>query len=440
MNRIILIGNGFDLAHGLKTGYENFINSLWKKIIDTAEYTISQNYNSPQEYHYKNEYVDLVSLNSVDIKKLSNYEQIKNTFNVRNEPLYKSQISNLFLWIISEAMLESWYDVEQMFYESLCYCADFESNKIPSSLRGKIFKNIDKLNQNFNVIKSDLKDYLIAIQNEFRFENFDTGKRKQINNHIYSQFRLKDLENKGVEFLIKEEMQKFQKFKEAFSENPQFNSFNPTIQERYRELESMLQNKRDTDKYFTKYIKDENYAPYFFDLLPDNILFLNFNYTNTEKYYTQGDGIKKDNIETIHIHGKLDNPKDPLIFGYGDELCDKYKAIENLNDNRFLEHIKSINYLDTDNYKKMVQFMELAPYQIFIFGHSCGNSDRTLLNTLFEHENCVSIKPFFWEKSDRSTNYNNIISNISRNFNNKILMRDRVVNKEYCTPLIFENQ
>jgi len=29
MNRIILIGNGFDLAHGLKTGYKDFISWFW---------------------------------------------------------------------------------------------------------------------------------------------------------------------------------------------------------------------------------------------------------------------------------------------------------------------------------------------------------------------------------------------------------------------------
>ena len=29
MNRIVLIGNGFDLAHGLKTKYEDFINWYW---------------------------------------------------------------------------------------------------------------------------------------------------------------------------------------------------------------------------------------------------------------------------------------------------------------------------------------------------------------------------------------------------------------------------
>ena len=31
MNRIILIGNGFDLAHGLPTSYQNFIDWYWEQ-------------------------------------------------------------------------------------------------------------------------------------------------------------------------------------------------------------------------------------------------------------------------------------------------------------------------------------------------------------------------------------------------------------------------
>ena len=31
MNRIVLIGNGFDLAHGLKTSYMDFINWYWEQ-------------------------------------------------------------------------------------------------------------------------------------------------------------------------------------------------------------------------------------------------------------------------------------------------------------------------------------------------------------------------------------------------------------------------
>ena len=36
MNRIILIGNGFDLAHGLKTGYKDFIDSYWDEVAVTT--------------------------------------------------------------------------------------------------------------------------------------------------------------------------------------------------------------------------------------------------------------------------------------------------------------------------------------------------------------------------------------------------------------------
>mgnify|MGYP006354146053 FL=1 len=35
MNRIVLIGNGFDLAHGLKTSYADFINWYWEQLKKT---------------------------------------------------------------------------------------------------------------------------------------------------------------------------------------------------------------------------------------------------------------------------------------------------------------------------------------------------------------------------------------------------------------------
>lgn len=36
MNRIILIGNGFDLAHGLKTSYKDFIEDYWILILNPS--------------------------------------------------------------------------------------------------------------------------------------------------------------------------------------------------------------------------------------------------------------------------------------------------------------------------------------------------------------------------------------------------------------------
>ncbi len=139
--------------------------------------------------------------------------------------------------------------------------------------------------------------------------------------------------------------------------------------------------------------------------------------------------------KVYHIHGDLEKPDD-IIFGYGDELDDRYGELVKLYNNEHLRNIKSTKYLETDNYRKMLAFINSAPYQVYIMGHSCGNSDRTLLNTLFEHKNCISIKPFYYIKEDGSDNYLEIIQNISRNFTDMKLMRDRVVNKTYCERLL----
>ena len=58
-----------------------------------------------------------------------------------------------------------------------------------------------------------------------------------------------------------------------------------------------------------------------------------------------------------------------------------------------------------------------------------------MLNTIFEHDNCKSIKTFYHKREDGTDNYTEIVQNISRNFNDKKKYRDRVVNKTYCEPL-----
>lgn len=165
------------------------------------------------------------------------------------------------------------------------------------------------------------------------------------------------------------------------------------------------------------------------DLNVENVLLLNFNYTNTPEMYMA------DNSAVNYIHGKIDDPQS-VIFGYGDELDQNYKRLLEEKNVECMRYVKSIRYLEHDNYRHMLEFIESAPFQVVIMGHSCGNSDRTLLNTIFEHRNCVSIKPYYYQKDDKTDNYSELTININRNFNNPKLMRDRVVCKDYCEPLV----
>ena len=42
MNRLVIIGNGFDLAHGLKTSYKDFINWYWEQRLTALPTTKSE--------------------------------------------------------------------------------------------------------------------------------------------------------------------------------------------------------------------------------------------------------------------------------------------------------------------------------------------------------------------------------------------------------------
>ena len=165
-------------------------------------------------------------------------------------------------------------------------------------------------------------------------------------------------------------------------------------------------------------------------LYPDRMMLLNFNYTTTADLYMPEDP----HFILNHIHGELSKPEN-VIFGYGDESDDEYKRLQKINDNEYLRHIKTNRYLETPNYRDLLSFIDCAPFQVCIMGHSCGLSDKTLLNTVFEHENYVSIKPFYHKWADGTDKNLDIVQNISRNFTNMRLFRDRVVNKEQCKTI-----
>jgi len=170
----------------------------------------------------------------------------------------------------------------------------------------------------------------------------------------------------------------------------------------------------------------------------DIVLFLNFNYTNTEKVYYDyfNNYLTGNRVLNYHIHGEIDNPKNPIIFGYGDEIDKEYLEIENTNNNDLLENVKSMKYLQTPNYRNLLLFLDSYDFEVFVLGHSCGLSDRTLLNTIFEHDNCKRIKIFYHQRKDGTDDFDEKIMNIYRNFKKKQSVRAKVVPKSNCEPLI----
>ena len=404
MNRLVLIGNGFDLAHGLKTSYKDFIYWYWKQRIvgtcgkfgntsDDGLCTITvlgdATWNTAWS-HYSSFFREATGK-----ELLAQLSNPKKGFQIRFTPFFEN--------IHKSLETKKWVDIENEYYQLLEKYTLVHFSEI----------EICKLNNQLAYLQKLLTEYLSTINKQ------DNQKKKKIKREIYEPIRPSDISIEATTKL-KEHIEWCKK---------QDNEVWKLKLSKYGINGDWTGDLHEIDEFFMSPPESPMYPRAF--MLPENIMLLDFNYTKTGREYLR----KVVNIFShIYIHGKLEAP-DGMIFGYGDEFDDKYKKLQALNNNECLANIKTIKYQESDNYRKVLQFIDSAPFQVCIMGHSCGNSDRTLLNTIFEHKNCISIKPYFYKKDDGTDSYIEIIQNISRNFKDMKLMRDRVVNKLYCETL-----
>ena len=413
MNRLVLIGNGFDLAHGLKTRYEDFIKWYWRHRLGELEKERTRVSNDGLccfkilRDDYSWEYLcQRVGLSVEQLQTNKILDWIKN-----RENLCQITKSKFFDQICKSIETKGWVDVENEYYHLLTECA------FPGAGLA-IDGGVKQLNKQLETLQQLLVVYLQEIEQQ------EVPALKSIKDAIYAPFKPEDVSIYGKNCL-QEHVDRWARPEEDVVLNDKLNTFGAETDSYLAELD--IWRNKHSKIYAHTYIPT---CPKAF-LLPNHITFLNFNYTHTADKYINNMSANVVN----HIHGEINHP-DSVIFGYGDELDSNYTRLQNLNNNDYLQNVKSIRYLEAPKYRNILSFIESAPFQLLIMGHSCGNSDRTLLNTIFEHKNCVSIKPYYYIKSDGTDNYRELAQNISRNFTDMKLMRDRVVNKSQCEPLV----
>jgi hypothetical protein len=175
--------------------------------------------------------------------------------------------------------------------------------------------------------------------------------------------------------------------------------------------------------------------------LPSNIMFLNFNYTKTlnsyENYEYPGLTYRRGaatNTSINQIHGELKSKENPIVFGFGDEYDEEYVKFESLKTNTVFQHIKSFAYFQTTNYTQLISFLEMDAFEVYIVGHSCGVSDRTMFREVFEHRNCGLIWNFYYRRPDGSDDFLDKNYELARHFTNKGVMRKKIVAKPFTSP------
>ncbi len=379
MNRLIILGNGFDLAHKMETRYHDFI--LWylkEAFIDCKQKNgYDDNLISIEYFGYNSFHQDLNQIDDLKIlieflhdptSQMSAFADASR-YNKRYKLIAKTDFIRNLLKSCSDC---NWVDIEHFYYLEVLKLFTINFSKSDLSI---IIKD---LNQTFENLKAKFHEYI---------------KRQKVNDNfdfLSSQFR--SLIEKTIDY-------------------KSIHTFNSVEIEN---IETLINSNK---------IKiNANHEIY-----PISTMFLNFNYTNTIEKYLQNSFIASKighNPQVNYIHG---NASSEIIFGFGDELDEQYNKLEKQNNNEFFRHIKSFHYFLNHNYQDLIRFIENDNYEVFIWGHSCGLSDRTLLNMVFENEKCKAIKIFHHKISEAKNNYTELTHEISRHFKNKALMRKLIV-------------
>lgn len=417
MNRLVIIGNGFDLAHKLPTSYRSFVDFIWKNFHNMEEIPLIKNLfilkhpikdvrtGFSMRFENYNDFYNRVPQILNDRGNNINFDYvIENTFhNTKtfkitayhryggSDPQTYFDYNNRFFELITVLNAENWVDIENTYYDVLVSLLNGDS-------KYKYIENVKRLNEEFNEVKNLLEYYLTE----------HVEKAYQFNLGYSNMIDICDLFEQTHRNLGGNNYDKY------------FLEFPPDYRRNLIDFDRglMLQSKDPSS--FENLFLDFNYTP----TISNYINILNH---KDERYWGKS--------SHIQIHGRLHDIKNQINFGFGDEMDDNYNVLEKVNDNQYLENIKSFMYLSNSNYRKLLQWVDSGDFQVFIMGHSCGLSDRTMLNTVFEHNNCKSIKVFYHEKEDGTDNFKDLTQNISRHFNKKALMRTKVVDKSLSSPL-----
>lgn len=357
MNRLIIIGNGFDLSHGLKTSFRDFIADYFCSVMRNVAKGIGYSDQLMQIIVKQHDFYWLNSPGEDLINRSNIFEWIEK---IRKSPKYEFKFaSRLLEGIYSKCSDLLWVDIEIEYFNMLLDSKKREGGANEHRL-------IKKLNSQLEFLKQKLIEYLNRQQLEFG------GARD----------------------------------KDSI-------------------LECFCSDIYDHEVVTVKLEKSKR---------PDKLYFLNFNYTNTIERYVELCR-KKIPSDWNYIHGELSNTNGKPIFGFGDELDKRYLEFEDEQNNELFKHIKSFEYLQAKNFYLLTRFIEADDFQVHIYGHSCGLSDRTLLNQIFEHVNCKSIKIFYYKKSESENDFTDKTYEISRHFKDKTMLRKKLIPFDLSEPM-----
>jgi len=131
----------------------------------------------------------------------------------------------------------------------------------------------------------------------------------------------------------------------------------------------------------------------------------------------------------IHIHGELSTPINPIVFGYA-AMDDEARRLIDKQENEYMRNIKKQLYKHTENEHLLSNYLNGSQkINVSILGHSCGISDKLILNQILNHKNINSICTYYFNDYEQ---YFQTQVNIDRIMNDDEKFRKLVIDYNTC--------
>lgn len=351
MNQIVIIGNGFDLAHGLPTRYSDFMLAYLKDCIVEADKNVGETLTfGPitvrcRAHLQDNVHNILEDINSIVEMSSSSWIELdiqspgssiyfieSSPVNERQNKLYKFQIkSDLINDLLLKQADVNWIDIETEYFKLLNQALDNEHIEDQKDL-------IRKLNEDLNFLKVELCKYLNKTQaNEDLFRGLNSEFMNRMENFLF----------------------------------PKLSSKSGTLTGPYKRL------------------------------------IVNYNYTSTVEGYLR-DATENFITKISYIHGSLSNQTSDIVFGFGSVDGPELSRILSSGIPEAGENLKFMIYPLSGQDNDLNKILKAGPFEVRVVGHSCGLSDGSTLRQIFEHKNCENISVCYRNRTDFSERIYNI--------------------------------
>ena len=378
---ILVIGNGFDLAHGLPTKYWDFMMFISNfKLLDSKK--------------------------KEDMRYVPNFKKLNESvqeYLLKDEMFYKdkrSDIWNEFNDLLSDNIWISYFEGKVNDYQNKGWIDfEYEISEIIKALEYFIQFNIHNIRTGMSDYKEQdsLKDKLVSeYLSKYRRLNKSEKIKESLNYSFYGE---------NAEIIIKD--------------------INNDLNSLIRCLEIYLGEVVENIDISYKNTDIEN-------LKIDKVL--SFNYSNTYEKYDKKDG----SIEYDYIHGKVCTSRNieenNMVLGINEYLegNEKNKKLDFIAFKKYFQRIYKKTGCD---YKRWIEEMKENPRDknwMYIFGHSLDVTDKDILKELILLPNMITT--VFYHDSKAHAQY---ISNLV-----KIIGQDELIKKVHGSnrSIIFKKQ